>query len=197
MFEDLRNSVDFFIRSKTQFSRKGFVEKNEKVLKQVEQENRYIFSVMDEYFEKRSKDVIKTLDIGCKNWYYAKGQYEYYSQLDSKFFMYGVELDAYRLYSNFYSRYEVAKFYTQGLENISYIADDLLNINDFERYDYITWFLPFVTYKPLKYWGLPKKFFCPEKLLNHAYSLLSETGQLLIINQGEEEALKQIEILDS
>ena len=90
-----------------------------------------------------------------------------------------------------------AKFYTQGLENISYIADDLLNINDFERYDYITWFLPFVTYKPLKYWGLPKKFFCPAKLLNHAYSLLSETAQLLIINQGEEESLKQKEILDS
>ena len=45
MFEDLRNSVDFFIRTKTQFSRKGFVEKNEKVLKQVEQENCYIFSV--------------------------------------------------------------------------------------------------------------------------------------------------------
>jgi len=82
----------------------------------------------------------------------------------------------------------------KGLKNTNYIAGDLLEIN--KKYDYITWFLPFITKKPLKYWGLPMKYFCPEKLLTHAYSLLSNNGQMLIINQGEKEAQIQLELLE-
>ena len=51
--------------------------------------------------------------------------------------------------------------------------------------------MPFVVIEPLKYWGLPVKYFCPEKLLEHAYGLLKTNGQLLIINQGENEAKVQ------
>ena len=64
-----------------------------------------------------------------------------------------------------------------------------------EKYNYIVWFLPFVFIEPHKFWGLPKKYFYPEKLLEHAYSLLSENGQMLIINQGEEEAHAQENLL--
>ena len=49
--------------------------------------------------------------------------------------------------------------------------------------------------KPLIYWGLPKKYFCPSKLLAHAYNLLNVGGQMLIINQGEEEASAQKKLL--
>ena len=74
------------------------------------------------------------------------------------------------------------------------MADNLLNIE--EKFDYITWFLPFITLKPLVFWGLPKKFFKPEKMLLHAYNLLSKNGQMLIINQGEKEAQIQKELLE-
>ena len=106
----------------------------------------------------------------------------------------GVELDAYRLYSNFYSRFEVAKYYTKGLEKTKYFAKNLLEIN--QKQDYIIWILPFVSINPLRFWGLPEKFFMPEKLLNHAFNLLKKDGQMLIINQGEKEKDLQRQLLE-
>lgn len=193
MFEDLRNNIDFFIRNKTRFSRKGFVEKNKELLKRNKLENLYTEDVLSRYFSKLNKEKVHLLDIGCKNWFYAKGEADFLMKKYSQFEMDGVEIDAFRLYFNLYSRYEVAKYYTKGL-NANYIAGNLLDID--KKYDYITWFLPFVVVEPLIYWGLPKKYFCPEKLLAHAYSLLSQNGEMLIINQASLEAEAQKELLD-
>lgn len=194
MFEFLKNEIDFFIRNKTKFSRKNFVEKSEKIIKIVECENLYVYEVLDKYFEKNPKINLQILDIGSKNWSYAKGQHKFFSSFSSDFSMDGVEIDAHRLYPNLYSRYEAAKFYTKGLNNTNYICANVLDIN--KKYDYITWFLPFITPYPLKKWGLPKRFFCPEKLLLHAYNLLNENGQMLIINQGKNEADIQKKLLE-
>ena len=193
MFEDIKNNFDFFIRNKTKFSRKNFVEKRTKLIERNYLENLYTQEVLDKCFKKIDKKFVRVLDIGCKNWFYAKGEFDYFSSFCNEFSMDGVELDAYRLYSNFYSRFEVAKYYTNGLKNTNYICGDLLDIK--EKYDYIIWFLPFVLIEPLIYWGLPRKYFCPKKLLVHAYSLLEENGQMLIINQGEDEANAQAKIL--
>lgn len=195
MYIELKNNIDFFIRNKLKISRKNFVERDESVLARNFLENLYTFDVLDKFFEKIEFEQIKVLDIGCKNWFYARGEYEYFKSFCNDFELDGVELDAYRLYSNFYSRYEVAKFYTKNLENTNYIADDLLKVS--KKYHYIIWFLPFVTKYPLEKWGLPKRFFMPEKLLEHAYSLLSNGGQMLIINQGEGEYNVQKSLLDS
>jgi len=193
LLEDLRNNVDFFIRTKTKFSRKDFVEKNEKLIERNRMENLYTKSILESGFEKRVFSSIKVLDIGCKNWFYAKGEYEFFESFCDEIFLDGVEIDAYRLYSNFYSRYEVAKYYTKGLKNTNYIVGNLLDLED--EYDYIIWFLPFVLVEPHQYWGLPKKYFYPEKLLEHAFNLLSENGQMLIVNQGEDESRTQKEML--
>lgn len=194
MFEDLRNTIDFFIRNKTKFSRKNFVETNIDLLERNKKENSYTKDILFKYIDKTSRTSLRALDIGCKNWFYAKGEYEFFKSISDNVILDGVELDAYRLYSNFYSRYEVAKFYTKDLQGVNYIAGNLLDLE--EKYDYITWFLPFVLIKPLMYWGLPKKYFCPEKLLEKAYSLLNDGGEMLIINQGEEEACAQKKLFD-
>ncbi len=195
MFEYLKNEIDFFIRSKTKFSRKNFVEKSEKTLKIIEQENLYIYEILDKHFVKKYKqNQTQILDIGSKNWSYAKGQHKFFSTFCDNFTIDGVELDTHRLYPNFYSRYEAAKFYTRGLENTNYICANLLDIN--AKYHYITWFLPFISEYPLKKWGLPKRFFQPEKLLNHAYNLLEDNGQMIIINQGEKESNIQKGLLE-
>ena len=65
---------------------------------------------------------------------------------------------------------------------MEYIAGDLLKHN--QKYDYIIWYLPFITEYPLIKWGLPLKYFKPLKMLEHAYHLLNKNGELLIINQG-------------
>ena len=193
MFEDLRNSFDFFIRNNTKFSRKNFVEKDSELIKRNKLENSYTQAVLEKYFSKSRKQKLNVLDIGCKNWFYAKGEHEFFASFCDDFRLDGVEIDAFRLYSNFYNRYEVAKYYTKGLKNTNYIAGNLLDLKD--KYDYIIWFLPFVVYEPHKYWGLPKKYFYPEKLLDHAYNLLNPNGEMLIVNQGEKEFETQKEFL--
>ena len=194
MLEDIKNGIDFYIRSKTRFSRKNFVEKNENLIERNRMENLYTKSVLESGFEKRVFSSVKVLDIGCKNWFYAKGEYEFFNSFCDEIFLDGVEIDAYRLYSNFYSRYEVAKYYTKGLKNTNYIVGNLLDLEG--KYDYIIWFLPFVLVEPHQYWGLPKKYFYPEKLLEHAFNLLAENGEMLIINQGIEESKVQKDLLN-
>ena len=193
MFTDLRNSFDFFIRNYTKFSRKNFIEKNRKLIKRNIQENLYTKDILEQAFQKRLNTQLSVLDIGCKNWFYAKGEHAFFNSFCKNFTLDGIEIDAHRLYSNFYSRYEVAKYYTKDLPNTNYIASNLLDLD--KKYDYIIWFLPFVLKEPHIYWGLPKKYFYPERLLRHAYMLLNSGGQMLIINQGETEAKEQERLL--
>ena len=189
MFDDLRNRFDFFLRNNLRFSRKNFIEKNKDLIERNIQENLYTQDLLERFFDKKYNQDLKILDIGSKNWFYAKGEYNFFNSFAQDFTLNGVEFDAYRLYTNFYNRFEVAKYYTKELKNTNYIADNLLNICD--KYDYIIWFLPFVLKEPHKMWGLPEKYFYPQKLLAHAYNLLKKGGQMLIINQGEIEANTQ------
>lgn len=189
MFTEIKNIIDFNIRNFTKFSRKNFVETDLSAIKQNEKENLYTYEILRRYFSKNHTQKLKILDIGSKNWFYAKGEHQFFNEFSQDFELHGVEIDAYRLYSNFYSRYEVAKYHTKDLSNTHYFAKNLLTIN--EKYDYIIWFLPFITISPLISWGLPKSFFCPEKLLAHAYHLLKNNGEMLIINQGKIEANEQ------
>ena len=193
MFDNLRNTIDFNIRNLTKFSRKNYIEKNQKIITRTKAENKYIFDVLNNSFSKNNKKYIKILDIGSKNWFYAKGEYNYFNSFCSNFSLIGIELDAYRLYSNFYSRYEVAQYHIKDLKNTEYKAENLLNIN--EKFDYITWFLPFIFKNSLIYWGLPQKYYQPEILLNHAYNILNKDGQLLIVNQGIKEKNQQEKML--
>lgn len=161
-------------------------------------ENLYMIDILDKYLSPCLSAIqplnLSVLDIGCKNWFYAKGEYAFFKQFCNNFKLDGIELDANRLYSNFFSRKEVAKFYIKGLENINYIEGDFLNLN--KAYDYIIWILPFVVEEPLLKWGLPKKYFKPEEMLRKAYDSLKNDGSMLILNQGETEYKIQIKLCE-
>ena len=195
MFEDLKNKFDFYIRTKTKFSRKNYSGNINN------SEAEYLFDILTNYFPIDFQENISVLDIGSKNWAYVKGEYDFFKNYSNQLILDGVEIDAYRLNSNFYSRYEIAQFYIKNLhgvnqgvnQGVNYYPDNLLNIN--KKYNYIIWLLPFITIYPLQKWGLPKKYFMPEKLLEHAYKLLNK--QMLIVNQGEEEAEIQKNMLDN
>ncbi len=185
---DLRNRFDYYLRSITKFSRKDF----EEDLELTEGVNNYTFDILSQTIQPQKSEKLRVLDIGSKNWEYVRGEYKFFKQYCESLLLDGVEIDAYRLYSNFYSRYEVAKFYIKDLEGANYYADDLLKMDG--EYDYIVWFLPFVTKYPLHRWGLPERLFMPERLLEHAYKLLRK--EMLIVNQGEEEAEIQQKLLE-
>lgn len=220
-FQSLKNHFDFFLRQKISFSRKNYVEKNEpksdlpeqeKVLfenydlaylksnstRQNYLENLYIIEVLERYLPLEKKDVLKVLDIGCKNWFYAKGEYAFFKKHCENLVLEGIELDCNRLYYNFYSRAEAAKFHIKNLPNVKYLCGDFLEINaeNGQKYDYLIWILPFVFEEPLLKWGLPLTYFQPEKMLLHAKSLVKEDGIILVINQGEGEYKVQTELCD-
>lgn len=219
---DFKNSFDFFLRNKIKLSRKNYYEPNDSkddlefsdVERKLESElihkynleyyrnnstiinycqNLYLLSIFDKYLDIETDNNLSVLDIGSKNWYYAPAEYYFFKKYSELVSLDGVEIDAYRLYSNFYNRFEVAKFYTKDLEGTKYIPDNLMNIN--KQYDYIIWILPFVLIQPLRYWGLPDKYFQPQELFNHAYSLLNKNGKILIINQTKEEYEAQQKII--
>ena len=208
-FNDLRNRFDFFLRSHITFSRKDYSEAtNKEILENVITdyknlstkynlnllenlsarnvlENLYFLNIFDKYLTKKPNQTLSLLDIGSKNWNYVKSEYLFLSSLSNEPKLDGIELDAYRLNCQFYSRYKIAKFYTKDLKNTNYISGDFIKHKG--KYDYIIWILPFITEYPLQKWGLPLKYFKPKEMLNHAFELLKEGGEILIINQGEEE----------
>lgn len=197
MFDELKNSFDFFIRQKTRFSRKGYKPYG-RTAEQNYLENLYMLDVLDKYFpfsarSGANQENIAALDIGSKNWAYAPAQHAFFQKYAQNFTLTGIELDAHRLYPDLYSRAETAKFYIKNLPEADYIAGDLLNLN--KKFDVIIWFLPFVYERPHKKWGLPMKYFKPEALLKHAYDLLNPQGVMFIVNQGDDEYQMQQKLL--
>ena len=200
---DLKNKIDFFLREKTKFSRKNYSPKPQEVSDLIPDseydltilknditrlncsENLYILDILDKYFPIFPHEDLKILDIGSKNWFYARGEYIYFKNACHHLEMTGVELDAYRLCWNLYSRKEIAKYNIKYLPFTRYIADNFLNING--CFDYITWFLPFVGEFQHKQWGLPMKYFNPAQMLAHAKECLTDGGSMFIVNQGESE----------
>lgn len=161
-------------------------------------ENLYLIDILDEYLtpnlsapQPLSSSAV--LDIGCKNWSYAKAEYAFFKKYCQNLQLDGIELDANRLYSNFYSRKEVAKFYIKGI-NANYVEGDFLKHS--ENYDFIIWILPFVVENPLVKWGLPLRYFQPEQMLKKAYELLKDGGYMLILNQGQAEHEAQIKLCE-
>ncbi len=206
--DNIRNNFDFFLRKKIKFSRKNYAEKNadlekllevkdikmlyEKLSKKYDLslfknlsernflENMYFLDLFNKTFTKTSYENLSVLDIGSKNWSYVKSQYLFFKTLTPNLFIDGIELDAYRLNNKFYSRFEIAKFYTKNLQNTNYIAADFMEHQ--KMYDYIIWILPFLTKYPILKWGLPVKYLKPKEMLIHACNLLKPEGELLIIN---------------
>jgi hypothetical protein len=212
VLQNLKNNIDFFLRNHIKLSRKNYFEENEnkeglfatqKALerekflfekynldylknnstKQNYLENLYIMDLLDKYFKVSLHNNLSVLDIGCKNWFYAKGEYFFFKKYCDNLILDGIELDANRLYTNLYSRSETAKFYVKSLQGANFLEGDFLKHE--KKYDYLMWILPFVFQYPHAKWGLPNKYFQPEKMIVHAYNLLNEGGKIFVVNQGE------------
>ena len=218
--DNLKNSFDFFLRNHITFSRKNYTEKPvnpEQVFESEEEKslygslkekydltpfyklneinfitNLYYLSLFDKHLTPPKKS-LSILDIGSKNWNYSGSEYVFFKHFSSDLKLDGIELDAYRLCTNLFNRYEISKFYTKDLDGAKYHAGDFMAHN--KKYDYIIWILPFITEYPHLKWGLPLKYFRPEEMLSHAYSLLNENGEMLIFNHGENEYNIQKELI--
>lgn len=121
------------------------------------------------------------VDVGAKNFYYAATLRHFFKPHK----LTGIELDAYKLYHDFHTRWSYAQFYIQDFPETDFVPGDFLKYR--ERADVITLFLPFVLKYPLVKWTLPGRFFVPQKIFDHAFAVLNPGGRLLMTNQGDEE----------
>ena len=105
----------------------------------------------------------------------------------------GFEADAYRVYWNFYSRYDYALAHMRDLPDVRFLPQK------FERqpgaFHFVTILFPFVFVRDHLNWGLPRGMFAPEQLLANAWASLAPGGLLVIVNQGEAEHDAQREML--
>lgn len=138
----------------------------------------------------------RALDIGSRNFDYAPGLFallERRAQSPAQPALTGIEIDAFRVYRTLHSRHDVACYYLSqlpgGERRHRFIAGDLLDHT--ERYDFITWFKPFLTPYPILRFGLPGRLLQPERLLRHMLARLSPGGVAIIVNQNEYEDAKQ------
>lgn len=138
------------------------------------------------------------VDIGCRNWSYAKALGEHFPTAD----LLGVELDGGRRYWNGYRRIDVANSYAAELSSETRKAECLYadfrkldpeNLRPFteQRELWFTFFYPFVSEDPALAWGIPQEFADFGALLTHARKLSNAVGRkyrVLSLHQGSWEA---------
>jgi hypothetical protein len=149
--------------------------------------------------------IIHALDVGARNWSYVPSVWQFIKNtFQTDVMLEGIELDAYRIYTDGYSRLDYATFFCQQvieLENIHqpnrlcFVPGDVMKDSPTQHYDLVFCFLPFVFEEPLLDWGLPKHYFQPSAFLTRLISLLNDTGSLILVNQGEEEFEEQRRLL--
>ena len=140
---------------------------------------------------------VKVLDIGTKNFDIAPSIYRYcktHLPKSKNVHITGIEIDAYRIYRSFFSRYDVAEFYRKLIsvdenEHHRYIPGDFLTHE--KQYDFISCFFPFVTSYALLAWGLPRAHLKPQQFVGHILKSLNPGGMAVIINQTKKESQLQ------
>jgi hypothetical protein len=140
---------------------------------------------------------IHAADIGVADWFYVRSLYALLKNFarngDRSVILDGYEIDAFRVYSDAYSRIDHAMAYCRNLKNVSYIPKDFTPTEGF--YDIIFLLFPFVLLENHLDWGLPINSFTPHQLVRDIWASIKEGGAVVIVNQGKEEQKKQIELL--
>ena len=162
-------------------------------------ENLYYLQMLESGFESATfaeQSNLRVLDTGPSHWFYIQALRAFFinqTTENSQILIDGYEIDPYRLYADFYSRFDHAKAHIREADNISYHPGTFQSTGI--TYDVVISFFPFVFLHDHLRWGLPFWNFQPEALLEQQISALKPGGYLLIANQGEKEQHRQLELL--
>jgi hypothetical protein len=164
-------------------------------------ENIFYIHMLEEAFALLKKDLpdrIICADIGTSHWFYVQALWSFYTRFQCKeprdVTLEGYEVDAFRIYSDFHSRFDHAHTHIGEIPGIQFIPEDFKPIAS--HFDVITLFFPFVFEKDTLEWGLPSRLHHPEQLLQNAWNSIKQGGVLMIVNQGKEEHEAQLMICE-
>lgn len=137
---------------------------------------------------------IRALDVGAQDWHYVFALERWLRHAHAPegrpVSLRGVEVDGYGIYPDFRSRRDYALAYidqTGNPETGFEVGDFLKAEGDGDGLDLVTLFYPFVTRHHLLLWGLPLRFFRPEKVVAKAAALLRPGGWMLAFTHTLEE----------
>jgi len=164
-------------------------------------ENIFYLHMLEETFTRLDMILpqkILSADIGTSHWFYIQALQAFYTwfmtEQPRQVHLEGYEVDAYRIYADFHSRFDHALSHIGSLPNIQFIPSRFKEHGGV--YDVITLFFPFVFNKDSIEWGLPQRLHQPEELLRSAWNSLKPGGVLMIVNQGEDEHHAQLSMLE-
>jgi hypothetical protein len=160
-------------------------------------ENIFYIHMLDETFTLLKRvlpDRIVCADIGTSHWFYVQALWSFYTWYQTneprRVSLEGYEVDAFRIYSDFHSRFDHALTNINETPGIQFITEGFKPI--LSHFDIITLFFPFVFKKDTLEWGLPSRYHNPDLLLQNAWKSLKPGGVLMIVNQGIDEHTAQI-----
>jgi hypothetical protein len=137
-------------------------------------------------------------DIGPSHWFYVQALYAalkwWREPAGREVTLTGYERDAYRVYSDFYSRYDHALAHMNHLPGVEYKPIGFTAQP--ATFDVITLFFPFILMPDHLEWGLPAALFDPSTLLSDAWLSLKQGGVLIVANQGKTEQQTQLELFN-
>lgn len=164
------------------------------------QENLFYLHMLEEGFLRAGiypGPEIKAVDVGPSHWFYVRSLHSfltwYQSNQPRKIRLDGYELDAYRVYADFYSRYDHALGHIGSLPGVHYHPVGFTT--RVSEYNLAFLFFPFIHIQDHLGWGLPSSLFSPDDLLQSAWDSLRPGGRLFIVNQGSEEHQHQLGML--
>ncbi|HVN52762.1 MAG TPA: hypothetical protein VMT46_00425 [Anaerolineaceae bacterium] len=128
-------------------------------------------------------------DIGPSHWFYVRALYSllrwWRCPQGRDLSLTGYEVDAYRVYADFHSRYDHAQAHIRDLPGVTFLP------RPFQRQesslDLVLMLFPFVFERDHLLWGLPAGLFQPERLLEDGWLSLKPGGVLVVVNQGRDE----------
>jgi hypothetical protein len=197
--KDLKNRLDFFLRSHLTWGRpispstklhpqaKRFQTELTEFLKAFSWQN---------YLTPSQLQKLTIADVGTRTFSSVLSFEEVFQLQTQSLELHGFEIDAYRRFTNFRTRADYGKYYAARVKAGYFHAVDFTTWSG--HFDLIAMLHPFVTPEPLQAWGLPLKEFKPQLLFDHAAkNLLPSQGLLLLSSPNDDEFQKSLQLANN
>ena len=142
-------------------------------------------------------DVASALDVGAQDWYYVFALERWLGQVNHcPVFLKGLEVDGHARYSNLHTRREYALAYAAqtGNPQVVYEVDDFLRCREAE-YDFVFLCYPLLIRYQVLLWGLPLRYFAPQRFIDQAVAALRPGGWLVCLFHNPREQAVAMELV--
>lgn len=142
-------------------------------------------------------DTVKALDVGAQDWYYVFALERWLRQVNHcPVFLKGLEVDGYARYGDFHTRRDYAQAYAAqtGNPQVVYEVGDFLRSREI-GYDFVFLCYPLLIRYQVLLWGLPLRYFAPQRFIDQAVAALRLGGWLVCLFHNPREQVVAMELV--